>query len=86
LITDPDPALWAEYQSGGFCQKLKKLIAEISYFLIKVQFFLIPRPLVQATEEPFSPQKGKSITSKHEIFSIFGGLFALLDPDLDPLT
>jgi hypothetical protein len=43
----------------------------------------------QATEEAFSPQKRTSSTSKQEISNCFlflGVIFALLDPDTDPLT
>jgi hypothetical protein len=38
---------------------------------------------VKVTKEAFSSQKRTSSTSKHEILWI---IFALLDPDPDPLT
>ncbi len=86
---------WIPIRIWGFDdQKLKKIYSwkKITNFLNQKLQFTYPQAFikdVQATEEAFSPQKWTSSTSKHEIFKfflLFGVIFAILDPDTDPLT
>jgi hypothetical protein len=88
LITDTDPAFYAEWYQSGY-RVFEKYTAEKMFpIFFKNCCLLIPRPPdFHATGEALSPQKGTSRTSIHDIsslFSIFVSLFALLDPD--PLT
>ncbi len=79
-----------QFQIQGFDdKKLKKIDSWkfVLYFLVENCNLLIPKASLkdaQATGEVFDPQKRTSSATRHEnseLFFIFVGHFALLDPD-----
>jgi hypothetical protein len=65
-------------------KNLKILTARIFYLFFSSKFAIyLSLRLQKATGEAFSPQKRKSITSKHEFFLLLWVIFALLDPDYE---